>query len=49
MADAYLCDFCGREYEIEEAQVCATCNEEMCEACLETHPCEKEDTNAQQE
>jgi hypothetical protein len=34
-----LCDFCGKEYPLSEAQCCAGCGEDMCEACLETHAC----------
>ena len=41
--ESYLCDYCGSDYEIEDAQVCATCNEEMCEPCLETHDCKEVD------
>ncbi len=32
-----LCDYCGREYDAEQAQTCATCKEDMCEECLESH------------
>lgn len=35
----FLCDFCGSGYSEEEQQECATCEEQMCERCLETHKC----------
>ena len=44
--ETQLCDFCGTEKPTDTWQVCATCDEEMCEVCLETHECEAPDDPA---
>jgi hypothetical protein len=35
----FECDWCAITYPVEVTQCCASCENEMCETCLETHEC----------